>query len=603
MQDLIGKTIGQYQIIEQIGKGGMATIFKAFQPAIDRYVAVKVLPRELARDPNFVKRFVHEAKAIAALEHPHILPVHDFGTADDINYMVMRYVKGGTLADVMGTPVPLDKVVKYVANVARALDYAHRSGVVHRDIKPSNVLIDEHGEVLLTDFGIAKIVEDSKSTQLTAAGSILGTPAYMSPEQAQGSGIDGRSDIYSLGVVLYELLTGEPPYQGETPYAVVLKHVSDPLPPPRQKNPDIPEIFERIVFKTMAKSPEDRFKTADDLARALEDALIVTQTAQYGGKTVAMPGPAQTKTDSADESSEPPQKKPRRQLWIAGGMALALACITLCGALLLLRAGSNKNNTANQTETSIPSASGSGVIGDVSSETSDNSELPTAETKPGTDSGLETDMGTVVPPPEPDAEDEVDVDGLLFADSFSDNRNNWLIDSYEDEFGYYSTSMEDGLFVMFVTSESDLGNTVWVEPTTEDFSDFVLSVKLSPDTENQDFLYGVVFRSTETDEGDTDNAYMFELDNAGFVVSLVTADDWIDLVEYTESSAIRPNSPNELTVEAIGPSMVFFINGEEVAAIIDDNIETGQIGLIAEIFEEAGELLVEVDRFYVIEPQ
>jgi len=248
MSDLIGKTIGQYEIVEKIGVGGMATVFKAYQSSINRHVAIKILPAQFAQDPNFVKRFTQEAKAIAALEHPHILPVYDFGTDEGLTYMVMRYVEGGTLGNMMGKLPSYRRIVEVVGNVARALDYAHSQGVVHRDIKPSNILIDKHGEVLLTDFGIAKMMQDSGGTHLTGTGSILGTPEYMSPEQAEGTSIDQRTDIYSLGVVLYELLTGQPPYQAQTPLAVVLKHVNEPLLPPREINADIPQPLEQVVL-------------------------------------------------------------------------------------------------------------------------------------------------------------------------------------------------------------------------------------------------------------------------------------------------------------------------------------------------------------------
>ena len=327
MSELIGKTLGQYQIVEQIGVGGMATIFKAYQPSIDRYVAVKILPSQLAEDENFVKRFAHEAKAIAALEHPHILPVHDFGTEGKLNYMVMRYVEGGTLSNLMGKSIPHERIVQIVGNVARALDYAHEQGVIHRDIKPSNILIDKHGEVLLTDFGIAKMVEGSSSTQLTAAGSILGTPAYMSPEQAQGQKIDGRSDIYSLGVVLYELLTGRPPYEAETPFAIVLKHINDPLPPPRSVKPDIPEPFERVVLKAMSKDPTQRFETASDMEQALQKALKESE-----GRMVVTDPPTVNAALMEDTQLHPIETQPKTgksmsPFLIGGIIAVVLLCL------------------------------------------------------------------------------------------------------------------------------------------------------------------------------------------------------------------------------------------------------------------------------------
>jgi photosystem II stability/assembly factor-like uncharacterized protein len=268
MPDLIGKTLGAYRILEQVGVGGMATIYKAYQPSMDRYVAVKVLPHYLAQDRDFVKRFQREARAIAKLEHAHILPVHDYGEADGVTYIAMRYVDAGTLKQHLAHgPLSLEEISRLVGQIGGALDYAHRLGVIHRDVKPGNVLIDEQGNTYLTDFGLARILETSQ--QLTASGVGVGTPAYMSPEQGQGVKVDHRSDIYSLGVILFEMVTGQVPYQAETPMAVMLKHINEPLPLPRAVNSAVPESIERIILKALAKDPAHRYQTADELAQAL----------------------------------------------------------------------------------------------------------------------------------------------------------------------------------------------------------------------------------------------------------------------------------------------------------------------------------------------
>ncbi|MBC7250131.1 MAG: protein kinase [Anaerolineae bacterium] len=272
MSNLIGQTLGQYRIIEQIGIGGMATVYKAYQPAMDRYVAIKVLPAVLSRDPSFLKRFQREAKVVAKLEHKHILPVHDYGEQEGLTYLVMRYVEAGTLKDRLAAGrLDLTETYRIIAQVGAALDYAHRLGVIHRDVKPSNVLIDSQGDAYLTDFGLARMVESSD--QLTATGVGVGTPAYMAPEQGQGLKIDHRSDIYSLGVMLYEMVTGQVPYQAETPMAVVLKHITEPLPLPRQIVPDLPEEVERVILKALAKKPEDRFQTVREMVEALDLAV------------------------------------------------------------------------------------------------------------------------------------------------------------------------------------------------------------------------------------------------------------------------------------------------------------------------------------------
>jgi serine/threonine protein kinase len=265
---LVGQTLGQYRMVERIGRGGMATVYKAYQPALDRYVAVKVLPAYLAHAPAFAARFRREAKAIAKLNHPHILPVHDVGQEGELSYIVMRYVEGGTLKKMLGRPLALEKVVDIIAQIGDALDYAHQQGIVHRDIKPANVLMDRGRWALLSDFGLAKMTVDS--VQITKTGVGMGTPAYMSPEQAQGEKVDERSDIYSLGIMLFEMLTGQVPFEADTPLAVLIKHLSAPLPLPRQVNPDIPEALERVILKAMAKAPEDRYQRVGEMVEALK---------------------------------------------------------------------------------------------------------------------------------------------------------------------------------------------------------------------------------------------------------------------------------------------------------------------------------------------
>jgi len=271
MATLIGQELGSYRIISQIGKGGMATVYKAFQPSLDRYVAIKIMPPFYAQqDDTFLKRFRREARSVGKLRHPNILIVIDYGEHDDVTYIVMEYVDAGTLTDRLGTPMPLHEIGGILAQLSSALDYAHGQGVIHRDVKPSNILLPKPDWPLLTDFGLAKIVGGS---QLTITGSIAGTPAYMSPEQGQGEQVDARSDIYSLGIVLYEMATGVVPFYAETPMAVVVKHIIDPLPLPTSKNPNLPEDVERVILKALAKNTKDRYQRVSDLSAAFNVAI------------------------------------------------------------------------------------------------------------------------------------------------------------------------------------------------------------------------------------------------------------------------------------------------------------------------------------------
>jgi peptide/nickel transport system substrate-binding protein len=272
MEDLTGKQLGQYQVVAAHGEGGMAAVYKAYQPGMERYVALKILPRFYASDPEFVGRFKQEAKVIARLQHVHILPVFDFGEEDGYTYIVMPFIQTGTLADLLrGEALELTRIREVISQVGSALGYAHGRGLIHRDIKPSNILIDDMGNSLLTDFGIAKIVEGT--VQFTQSGAILGTPAYMSPEQILGDELDGRTDIYSLGVVLFEMATGRPPFHAETPPAIFVKHLHDPLPLPSSLNPALPEPVERVILKALAKGPDKRYASADEMVQGLREAI------------------------------------------------------------------------------------------------------------------------------------------------------------------------------------------------------------------------------------------------------------------------------------------------------------------------------------------
>lgn len=271
---LVGKSLGQFRIVERIGAGGMATVFKAYQPNLDRYVAIKVLPAYHARDPIFVKRFVQEARAVAKLVHPNILQIHDFGEQDNITYIVMEYVDGGTLKERLKRALPVPEAVDYMIQAAEGLDCAHRNGIIHRDVKPANMLLRKDGYLLLSDFGIAKILEGT--TNLTRVGTGIGTPQYMSPEQGMGQAVDRRSDIYSLGIVLFHCLTGRVPFTAENPLTITVKHINDPLPVEMLRAAGVPAPIEQVVVKMTAKSAQDRYQTTDELIAALTGALAAS---------------------------------------------------------------------------------------------------------------------------------------------------------------------------------------------------------------------------------------------------------------------------------------------------------------------------------------
>ncbi len=419
--NLIGKTLGTCILEKLIGQGGMGTVYLARQARPLRYVAVKVLQPRLGMSAEvyqaFLARFQREADLIARLEHVNIMPIYEYGEQDGITYLVMPYFPGGNLRDVLAEhgALSLQETMSYIEQAASALDYAHAHGVIHRDIKPSNFMLHTDGRLVLADFGIARIMDDGNTTigaTLTGTGMLLGTPEYMAPEMARGEPIDARADIYELGIVLFQMLSGHVPFKGNTPLAVVVKHLQEPLPPLHQINPAIPLAVDSVVQKATAKRREDRYRSAGELAQALRRAIT---SPDYPSETVARnapkvrssqpivlppppPPPAQgtppsvgqprnfTSTSTSDRSrgesplsvpvtpgaytspvtphpgpmrTEPPPSRPR--LWLLVAVALLLILLTLGGVFIGLHLGGTPAPIP-PTATSIPNPTSGATV-------------------------------------------------------------------------------------------------------------------------------------------------------------------------------------------------------------------------------------------------
>lgn len=331
---MINKTLGGYEILEQIGRGGMASVYKAHDPRMDRYVALKILPPYYSEDPVFQERFKREAKAIAALEHPHILPVHAYGEEDNVAYLVIRFMPSGTLADLLEHgPLPLHEAGRLLTQVAAALDYAHRRGILHRDVKPSNVLLDADGNAYLADFGIARLVE--AASDLTGSG-IVGTPPYISPEQVEGgsANLTAASDQYALGIMLYEMVTGQRPFESDTPMRVLMMHLNDPLPSARTLRPDLPEAAEEAIDKALAKDPVARFDTCSALASAFNSGLEKAARAATVHRSLEVPAATvhehTADFDAATVAVAPPSRVSTKRgipVWLMGLGALLIVAV------------------------------------------------------------------------------------------------------------------------------------------------------------------------------------------------------------------------------------------------------------------------------------
>jgi len=326
---MIPEKIGRYEIKEELGRGGMATVYRAYDPLFERDVAVKVLPREMLHDPNFRVRFEREAKTIAMLEHPFIVPVYDFGEEEGQPYFVMRYMSGGSLSDrLKKNPLSVQEAASMLERLAPALDDSHAKGIIHRDLKPGNILYDSRNDPYISDFGIAKLAEGG-TTNFTGS-AIIGTPAYMSPEQAQGESIDDRADIYALGVILFEALSGKQPYEADTPMGVVIKHITDPVPHILDVRPDLPPAIESVIEKAMAKNRDERFTTAGDLTKAL---IKVTRqvTPDPADPTRLVKQVSRVSVGETLVSEAPPfiAKKKKAGLWIGLGIFGMIAVLGL----------------------------------------------------------------------------------------------------------------------------------------------------------------------------------------------------------------------------------------------------------------------------------
>jgi tRNA A-37 threonylcarbamoyl transferase component Bud32 len=337
---LVGQSIGSCEITGLLGQGGMATVYRARQASMGRDVAIKIVPNSTDESKMTLQRFEREVQLIAQLQHPRILPVYNFGQTEGFTYLVMRLVETGTLADRLKKgPLDIDETVHILDQLAGALDYAHEHGIVHRDLKPANVFLDETDNVYLADFGLAKLLE-RVDTQLTATGYVLGTPAYMSPEQITDSPIDRRVDVYALGLILFEMLTGQQVFSGSTPASVIFKHVSEPPPLPSSLASHLTPQIDAVVVKALAKSPDDRYQTAGELAAIFEAVVYSESQAPSASVTFTdiIPGPPALESIAQPAPSVKKTTSANRKWLIGGGLAVGVVA-ALATILVLVFAG------------------------------------------------------------------------------------------------------------------------------------------------------------------------------------------------------------------------------------------------------------------------
>jgi serine/threonine protein kinase len=339
MTDLTGHELGRYHLLEKLGEGGMAIVYKAYDTRLETEVAVKFIKAENLPQSSVeraLKRFEREAKALARLTHPNIVKVTDYGEYRDRPYLVMPYLPGGTLKTKLGKPIPWQEAVELILPVADALAYAHSQHVIHRDVKPANIILTQSGRPMLTDFGIAKLLDLEDTVDLTGTNAAVGTPEYMAPEQANAKSVDRRADIYSLGIVLYEMVTGRKPFVADTPMTVLIMQARDPLPSPRKFAPSLSDRAEKILLKALAKRPEKRYQTMDEFYSALASRLTAPAEIRLPVESVFdLPKPFESEPFLHMPPISQPHPKSKRS-WGIAGISAALVCLVI-GALIAFR--------------------------------------------------------------------------------------------------------------------------------------------------------------------------------------------------------------------------------------------------------------------------
>ncbi len=556
----IGRKLGGYEITEWLGRGGMASVYKAVDPSGSVHVAIKVLPPTLAEYPQFSERFQQEARVVMRLEHPHIVPVTEVQEVGDYAFQVMPYYALGSLADQLRSWTPtLEEAARLVRQAGSALDYAHRQGIVHRDVKTSNILLDDNGEAMLSDFGLALILDASFSLTGSA---ILGTPAYISPEQAQGHRVDAHSDQYSLGIVLFRLATGRLPFEDENPMAVVLKHINQPLPSPRSLNPEVPEGLERVILKATAKDQGDRFDSVAEMTDAMDRALL------YARDPLAIsPLDLQVPVSAQDERAQMPTLAlPTKRRRLIPGAALLVAVGGAAAFLMFSSDGSSAGSA--QLDTPVATES---ITQAVAVATSEPTEPPRPTELPEPTPTDTSRRLTIPPTPTPAV-----IYGTDDLRSLLDLEHPDYYDYFDDPATWYDYDRPTGASYQFLGGElngtdhlPEELNTWWSTYIQQAGNLYAEVSTTNGDCIEKDSVGMAVRVSQDRQTG----GYSFEISCDGhWRISRHKMDgERSELVGWIPSEAISQGraAENRLGVWAYQNDFVFFVNGEQVGDAVD----------------------------------
>ena len=552
-----GQMLGPYRIISKIGQGGMATVYKAYQPSMDRNVAIKVLPSQLAESKEFTARFQQEARIIARLEHPYILPVFDYGESDGISYFVMRYLEAGTLKTKMEAgPLPLKEIDRLFTQLAEALSYAHSHGIIHRDLKPANALVDDRGNLFLTDFGIAKLLE-SASPRLTQTDAIMGTPAYISPEQAKAIQVDQRSDIYSLGIILYEMVTGRVPFLADTPLAVILKQISDPLPPPSLVKSDVPDAIERVILKALAKEPDDRYATAAEFLSAWKRALEDRETVRHEPERIptpasraGTPSPAFASSAGVDLTqgksvsvSKATPKSGKSTSWIVGCIVVACLVFAVGGVAVF---GTGFLASLGQDATDVPIPIATEVF----------------------------DQPTDIPLPEPTTV-PLNTGEIILEDDFSDSSQWGTLTDSDNSIEYDGEALRMQIFQQ--------NWFVWSTPNGETYENIHAEVTVTNNDGEDTTSFGIMCSK----QSDISSYYYLIMAADGEYVIGKAIDGETDVFltnndQWAASNLIEKNqSSYRVGADCGNGTLTLYVNGKVIDSVTDYTYTSGGVGLVA----------------------
>ncbi|MCD6475217.1 MAG: serine/threonine protein kinase [Anaerolineaceae bacterium] len=625
MPDLIGKQIDRYQIIAQLGEGGMATVYKALDTRLERYVALKVITTNLQSSQQFLQRFEREAKALAKLSHPNIVDVHDYGEENGRPYLVMEFIDGGHLKSQMGSPHAFQEAAKLLIPIASALGYAHQHDIIHRDVKPANILLQRNGTPMLSDFGIAKVLETDQP-QLTRVGVGIGTPEYMAPEQGQGNKIDHRADIYSLGLVFYELVTGRKPFQADTPMAIVWKQVTEPLPDPRKFVPSLPPAVVKVLQKALQKKPDDRFQSMEEFEKAFEKLTTIgnkpdSATEKYERTSPPAPPDQQQKwTQSMPASSippasyqplnspsiqppvsqslprvAPPEKKKNKGCWIWVVAGTAIALIIVCGIIAIVLGlpddflGLSSTITPTPTVTPFPT------------------DTPTTTPEP-TMEATWTPVPTNTQIPEASTEWEICLNEITpptfygmpvtYCDNFNSD-NGWYLEQSENDRKIHNRYLSDNVLYWDITSKQGV-MTYEPIPNRYNYTNFAAQMAFKRFTGPDNSDAGLVFRM-DYDAGDYYFVTVSDVTQK-YAFYLKYSDSWTTLKEWTYSSLIIPDDWNSIGIYADGSTFDLYINDIYVESFYDSTLTEGEVGIGGELYAAGDFITFGFDSIIVLEP-